>query len=67
MSSVDCGNAWDFELLDSQICAKGYEEGVAVCEGDSGGPLLTTNQGGDWVQWAVVSGGSSSFFSFTFL
>ena len=40
------------------MCAAGTEEGSAVCQGGSGGPLVTRNRG-VWEQGAVVSSGSS--------
>ena len=57
-SRSDCQAAWGVEVLSSQVCAAGTEDGSAVCEGDSGGPLLTWS-GGVWEQGAVVSSGSS--------
>ena len=70
ISRRDCSAEWGVEVLSIQVCAAGTEDGAAVCEGDSGGPLLTRS-GGVWEQGAVVSSGSSicgdtkpTFFTF---
>jgi len=50
-----CNNIYHVSLLSSQICA-GYYEGKDVCNGDSGGPVVTMIDG-EWVHTGLVSYG----------
>ncbi len=51
-----CDNIYQYPLLTSQICA-GYYEGKDACNGDSGGPVVTTIDG-EWVHVGLVSYGT---------
>lgn len=50
-----CNNIYHIALASSQICA-GYFEGKDVCNGDSGGPVVTRIDG-EWVHAGLVSFG----------
>jgi len=44
MTDADCRwNHWVY--IESMLCAKGYSSGASVCYGDSGGPLITDENG----------------------
>ena len=51
----ECDNIYPDPLVSSQICA-GYYEGKDVCNGDSGGPVVTEIDG-QWVHVGLVSYG----------
>jgi secreted trypsin-like serine protease len=52
-----CNNIYPLTLITSQICA-GFYEGKDVCNGDSGGPVVTRIDG-EWVHAGLVSYGKS--------
>ncbi len=52
-----CNNIYHVTLITSQLCA-GYFEGKDVCNGDSGGPVVTRIDG-EWVHAGLVSYGKS--------
>ena len=52
-----CNNIYSTPLVSSQLCA-GYYEGKDVCNGDSGGPVVTQING-TWVHAGLVSYGKS--------
>ena len=58
VSRRSCSKDWGARVLAGQVCAVGAEQGAAVCEGGSGGPILTKNDG-VWEQGGVVSSGSA--------
>ena len=51
-----CNNVYSTSLVSSQLCA-GYYEGKDVCNGDSGGPMVTQIDG-TWAHTGLVSYGS---------
>ena len=51
-----CNNIYGTNLIGSQICA-GYFEGKDVCNGDSGGPIMSYIDG-EWLHVGLVSYGS---------
>jgi len=57
-SRKSCGEQWNIAVPPSQVCATGSQDGSSICEGDSGGPLITRRDG-VWEQAAIVSSGSS--------
>lgn len=50
-----CNDIYPVTLISSQLCA-GYHEGKDVCNGDSGGPVVTRIDG-EWVHAGLVSYG----------
>lgn len=52
-----CNNIYGTDLIASQLCA-GYYEGKDVCNGDSGGPVVTQIDG-TWVHAGLVSYGTT--------
>ena len=52
-----CGSQWGYSFSDKQICAGYPVMDKAVCNGDSGGPLLVQKANGEWRQVGIVSAG----------
>jgi secreted trypsin-like serine protease len=56
-----CRDAFDYEIMDYQLCAGYRKGGVDTCSGDSGGPLMCLmdlpGKGERWAVYAVTSFG----------
>ena len=51
----DCGNYSDSQITDNHMCAGDTDGGENTCHGDSGGPLIITNEQGEYEQVGIVS------------
>ena len=51
----DCGNYPESQITDNHMCAGDSDGGENTCHGDSGGPLIITNEDGEYEQVGIVS------------
>jgi len=51
----DCGNYPDNQITENHLCAGSSVGGENTCHGDSGGPLIITNEYGEYEQIGIVS------------
>jgi hypothetical protein len=54
-----CRSLWGLPFSDKQICAGYSVMNKAVCNGDSGGPLMVQKPDGQWRQIGIVSAGEA--------
>ena len=50
-----CGNYPDTQITENHMCAGDSDGGENTCHGDSGGPLIITNEEGEYEQIGIVS------------
>ena len=57
VDTADCTTAYGTAVTGTMICAGQHAPDVGPCIGDSGGPLLTIGESGEWLEIGVTSWG----------
>ena len=58
-----CADAFVSPITDNMICAGYHPLTKTACYGDSGGPLMVQDEGGQWLQIGIVSWGPATCVS----